>query len=139
MRISKPKRELYKQQIKSLLLAQPKINNLVIAKETGLHRNTVSRMLEEIKNENEIVTRERWKLLLNDVTEIAQSRNKELNQLWSDSYWSLCHSRPLQLVAITKANWMILKDLYRMHVEYMGLYGSPKTLVQISINNRLSG
>jgi len=133
MRISKPRRELYKQQIKSILLVNPKTDNLSIANQTGLHRNTVSRMLEEIRNENDEAMRERWKMLLNDVTEIAKLRNIELNQLWRDSYWSSCQYRPGQLVAINKANWSILKDLYRMHLEYMGQWGNPKTLIQINV------
>jgi hypothetical protein len=133
MRISKPKRELYKQQIRSILLTQPKANNLVIAKKTGLHRNTVSRMLGEIKSENELAMRDRWKMLLNDVTKIADFRSEELDKLWQDAYWSSSRYKPAQLVAITKANWTILKDLYRMHLEYMGVQGSPTTLVQVNV------
>jgi hypothetical protein len=136
MRISKPRRELYKQQIKSILLARPKTDNLSLADQTGLHRNTVSRMLEEIRNENDVAMRERWKILLNDVTDIAKERSRELGQLWHDSYWSSCQYRPAQLVAINKVNWLILKDLYRMHLEYIGQWGSPKSLVQININGR---
>jgi len=131
MRISKPRRELYKQEIRSLLLVDPKIDNLHLAEQIGLHRNTVSRMLNEIKSENELVMRERWKMLLNDVTADAEFKSNELNRLWHDAYWSSMRN-PTQLVAITKANWAILKDLYRMHLEYMGQYGGPKTLVQVN-------
>lgn len=140
MRISKPRRELYKQQIKSLLMVEPRIDNLTIADRTGLHRNTVSRMLNEIRLENEKATRERWKFLLNDVTEIAQIRNEELNHLWADSYWTASRSNPAALVAINRANWSMLKDLYRIHLEYLGLGGNPKSLVQINITgNGASG
>lgn len=132
MKISKPRREILKQTIRSLIISRPKINNLELAGETGIHRNTVTKLLEEIRKENEIAVSERWKFLLNDVTEIAKTRNLELNKLWAESYWSMSHSRPSQLVAISKMNWLILKDLYRMHLEYMGIRESPKSLIQIN-------
>lgn len=134
MRISKPRREIYKQIIKSLMAAKPGINNLELAAEIGIHRNTVAKLLEEIRGENEKWVKERWRKLLNDVTDIAGIRNKELNQLWVDSYRSLSCSRPSQLVSISKANWMILKDLYRMHLEYMGIRQEPKSLIQVNID-----
>jgi len=97
-------------------------------------------MLNEIRLENEKATRERWKFLLNDVTEIAQIRNEELNHLWADSYWTASRSNPAALVAINRANWSMLKDLYRIHLEYLGLGGNPKSLVQINITgNGASG
>ncbi len=133
MKISPPRREIYKQSIKRLMAAKPGINNLEIASQIGVHRNTATKLLEEIRKENDILIKERWKKLLNDVTEIACIRNKELNQLWADSYRSLSYSRPSQLVSISKANWLILKDLYRMHLEYMGIREAPKSLIQVNV------
>lgn len=134
MKISKPRREIYKQSIRSLIASNPKVNNIDIANKIGVHRNTVTKLLEEIRVENEKWVKERWKMLLNDVTEIAQSESKSLNRLWNDSYGSLYYARPSQLVAISRANWRILKDLYRMHLEYMGIHEDPKSLIQININ-----
>lgn len=134
MRIAKPRREMYKQSIKTLIASNPRVNNIEIADKIGVHRNTVTKLLEEIRIENEKWVKERWKKLLNDVTDIAGIRNKELNQLWTDSYRTLSYSRPSQLVTISKANWMILKDLYRMHLEYMGIRENPKSLVQVNIS-----
>jgi hypothetical protein len=136
MKISKPRREILKQTIRGLIISRPKINNLELASETGIHRNTVTKLLEEISKENEVAVQERWKFLLNDVTEIAKARNTELNKLWAEAYWPLSHSRPSQLVAISKMNWIILKDLYRMHLEYMGIRESPKILVQMNLSNK---
>lgn len=133
MKISKPRRELHKQSIRALIAFDPKVNNIEIANKIGVHRNTVSKLLEEIRIENEKWIKERWTKLLNDVTDIAGIRNQELNQLWADSYRSLSYSHPSQLVAISKANWMILKDLYRFHLEYIGIRQDPKSLVQINI------
>lgn len=133
MKISKPRRAIYKQTIRNLIAAKPGINNSELASMVGLHRNTITKLLEEIRAENEKWVKERWIKLLNDVTDIAGIRNKELNQLWIDSYRSLSYSRPSQLVTISKANWMILKDLYRMHLEYMGIREGPKSLVQVNI------
>ena len=134
MKISKPRREMYKQSIRALIGSNPKVNNIEIASKIGVHRNTVTKLLEEIRLENEKWVKGRWKMLINDVTSIAQSESKSLNRLWSDSYPSLYYSRPSQLVAISKANWMILKDLYRFHLEYMGIHQDPKSLVQVNIN-----
>ena len=134
MKLSPPRREIYKQTIKGLMVARPGINNSELAIEIGLHRNTITKLLEEIRVENEKQIRERWKMLLNDVTQIAQLRNDELNRLWADSYLSLCRTKPSQLTTITKANWMILRDLYRMHLEYMGIRQDPKTLVQVNVS-----
>lgn len=134
MKISKPRRGLIKQAINGLIVSNPKINNLELAREMGIHRNTVTKLLEEIRKENEIIIKKRWKLLLNDVTEIADNKITELNRLWVDSYRTNTYSRPSQLVTITKANWMILKDLYRLHLEYAGVRESPKSLVQVNIS-----
>lgn len=134
MKISKPRREIYKQSIKSLMAIRPGINNIELAKEIGVHRNTVPKLLEEIKIENEKWIKERWKILINDVTSIAQSESRSLSHLWEDSYRSLYYSRPSQLVIITRAKWMILRDLYRFHLEYMGIQENPKSLVQINID-----
>lgn len=136
MKISKPRRGILKQAIRGLIISKPKINNLELACELGIHRNTVTKLLEEIRNENEIATKKRWKLLLNDVTVIADKKITELNRLWIDSYRSNTYSRPSQLVTITKANWMILKDLYRLHLEYAGIRESPKSLIQVNISNK---
>lgn len=133
MRIAKPRREMYKQSIKALIASNPRVNNIEIAGKIGVHRNTVTKLLEEIRLENKKWVDERWKMLLNDVTEIADRRSTELNRLWIDSYRSLSYSRPSQLVAISKANWMILKDLYRMHLEYVGIREAPKSLIQVNI------
>lgn len=133
MKISKPRREMYKQSIRSLIASNPKVNNIEIADKIGVHRNTVTKLLEEIRIENEKWVKERWKMLLNDVTEIAEMRSTELNRLWADSYRSLYYSHPSQLVAVSRANWMILKDLYRMHLEYMGIREAPKSLIQVNI------
>ena len=132
MKISKPVRGIYKQKIRALMAAKPGINNLELASQIGVHRNTVTKLLEEIEVENDSWVRERWKKLLNDVTKAAEARNHELLQLWADSYRSLYYRHPSQLVIISKANWNILKDLYRMHLEYMGIRQSPKSLVQIN-------
>ncbi|HLD01955.1 MAG TPA: hypothetical protein VJC10_03690 [Patescibacteria group bacterium] len=134
MKISKPRREMYKQSIRTLIASNPRVNNIEIADKVGVHRNTVTKLLEEIRVENDKWVKERWKMLINDVTEIAQLESKSLNRLWEDSYRSLYYSRPSQLVAISKANWMILKDLYRMHLEYMGVKQNPKTLVQVNVH-----
>lgn len=134
MKISKPRRELLKQNIRNLIVSQPKINNLELSYETGVHRNTITKLLDEIRKENEIIVQERWKLLLNDVTEIAENRRSELNKLYSESYLAMSHSKPSQLVAISKMNWNILKDLYRMHLQYIGIKDNPSTLVQVNIN-----
>ncbi len=133
MKISKPRREIYKQDIRTMIASNPKVNNIEIADKIGIHRNTVTKLLGEISIENEEWVKERWKMLLNDVTEIADKRNTELNRLWAHSYRSLSYSRPSQLVAISKANWMILKDLYRMHLEYMGVREAPTSLIQVNI------
>ncbi len=116
-----------------MIASNPKVNNIEIADKIGIHRNTVTKLLGEISIENEEWVKERWKMLLNDVTEIADKRNTELNRLWAHSYRSLSYSRPSQLVAISKANWMILKDLYRMHLEYMGVREAPTSLIQVNI------
>jgi len=116
------------------MAGKPGINNLELAAEIGIHRNTVTKLLEEIRVENEEWVKKRWKMLLNDVTSSAQLRNKDLNKLWFDSYPSLHYSRPSQLVAIAKANWMIVKDLYRMHLECMGVRQDPKTLIQVNVS-----
>ena len=134
MKIAKPRREICKQSIRNLIAINPRINNIELAREIGIHRNTVTKLLEEIRIENDKWLKERWKKLINDVTDIAGTRNRELNQLWDDSYRSLSYSRPSQLVAISRANWMILKDLYRMHLEYMGIREAPKSLVQVNIS-----
>lgn len=133
MKIAKPRREMYKQTIKALIASNPKVNNIEIADKIGVHRNTVTKLLEEIRLENEKLVKERWKMLINDVTSIAQSESKSLSHLWEESYKSLYYSRPSQLVIISKAKWMILKDLYRFHLEYMGIHESPKSLTQINI------
>lgn len=125
---------MYKQSIRTLIASNPRVNNIEIADKVGVHRNTVTKLLEEIRVENDKWVKERWKMLINDVTEIAQLESKSLNRLWEDSYRSLYYSRPSQLVAISKANWMILKDLYRMHLEYMGVKQNPKTLVQVNVH-----
>lgn len=135
MKISKPRREIYKQSIKSLMVARPGINNIELAKEIGIHRNTVPKLLEEIRLENEKWVKERWKMLIDDVTSIAQSESGSLSRLWEESYRSLYYSRPSQLVVITRAKWMILKDLYRIHLEYMGIRQDPKSLIQVNIGN----
>lgn len=132
MKISKPLREIYKQTIRSLMVAKPGINNLDLAQEIGIHRNTITKLIEEIRNENEKQIGERWKLLLNEVTEHAKTRQNELNCLWVDSYHFLQDCKPAQLVDIVKANWQITKDLYRFHLEYMGIRQDPKSLVQIN-------
>lgn len=133
MRISKPRREIYKQSVRSLMIAKPGINNLELAKEIGVHRNTIPKLLEEIRIENDKWLKERWKMLINDVTSIAQSESKSLSHLWEDSYRSLYYSRPSQLVIISRAKWMILKDLYRFHLELMGIRQDPKSLIQVNI------
>lgn len=134
MKIAKPRREMHKQSIRTLIASNPKVNNIEIASKIGVHRNTVTKLLEEIRVENDRWVKERWKMLINDVTSIAQSESKSLSHLWEESYRSLYYSRPSQLVTISKAKWMMLKDLYRMHLEYMGVQESPKSLVQININ-----
>lgn len=133
MRISQPRREMHKQSIRTLIASNPKVNNTEIAEKVGIHRNTVTKLLEEIRAENDKWTKERWKMLINDVTLVAQSESGSLSRLWEDSYRSLSYSRPSQLVTISKARWMILKDLYRMQLEYMGIRENPKSLVQINI------
>lgn len=133
MKIAKPRREMYKQSIRGLIASNPKVNNIEIANKIGIHRNTVTKLLEEIRIENEKWVKKRWKMLLNDVTEIADSKNTELNKLWIDSYRSLYYSRPSQLATVSKASWMIIKDLYRMHLEYMGIREAPKSLIQVNI------
>lgn len=60
MKISKPRREIYKQTIRTLMVAKPGINNLELSNEIGIHRNTVRKLLNEIKTENEIAVKERW-------------------------------------------------------------------------------
>lgn len=135
MRISKPRRELYKQSLRSLIAANPKSNNVVLSQQLGIHRNTIARLLTEIQKENETIMRDRWKMLLNDVTEIAQIRNAELNGLWVDSYHSLYHKSPTQLVAIVKTNWAILKDLYQLHLNFMGIQNTPNSLIQVNIGD----
>jgi predicted transcriptional regulator len=136
MKISKPRREILKQTIRGLIVSKPKINNLELASETGIHRNTVTKLLREISRENEVAVRERWKFLLNDTTEIAQARQVALERLWSDSYWSMSRSKPAQLVAVLKENWRIQKDLYRMHLEYIGIRENPKVLVQMNLSGK---
>lgn len=133
MRISKPRREMYKQSIKGLVVVRPKITNMEIADELGIHRNTVTKLLDEVRAENAEWVNKRWKRLLNDVTEIAQHKDKQLSKLWDDSYWSGTR-RPSQLVAITKASWIITKELYRLHLEYMGIRENPNSLVQINFS-----
>lgn len=133
MKISRPRREMYKQSIKTLIASNPRVNNIKIADKIGVHRNTVTKLLEEIRIENDKWVKARWKMLINDVTSIAQSETKSLSDLWEDSYRSLYYSRPSQLVIISKAKWTILKDLYRFHLEYMGIHESPKSLTQINI------
>ncbi|HSX48996.1 MAG TPA: hypothetical protein VLE44_01940 [Candidatus Saccharimonadales bacterium] len=134
MRISTPRREIQKQRIKELIVASPKINNSGLANEIGVHRNTIPKLLNEIQRENEEAMNKRWKMLLNDVTGIADERITQLNKLWIDAYWAGAHSRPSQLVSISKMNWTILKDLYRFHLEYMGIRENPKSLIQINID-----
>ena len=136
MKISKPRREILKQTIRGLIVSRPKINNLELASETGIHRNTVTKLLQEISKENEVAVKERWKFLLNDVTRIAEAREVELDKLWAESYWSMSHSRPSQLVAISKANWTMLKDLYRMHLEYMGIREHTISFLQVNMTNK---
>ncbi len=132
MKISRPRREIHKQSIRTLITSCPKVNNIEIANKIGVHRNTVAKLLEEIRAENEEWVTERQKMLLNDVTEIADRKMTELNRLWIDSR-SLSYSRPSQLVTISKMNWMILKDLYQLHLEYMGIRETPKSLIQVNI------
>lgn len=134
MRISKPRREMIKQDIKSLVAARPRLSNIDIASELGIHRNTVSRLLDEVRVENAKWVNERWKMLLNDVTNDTQEQLRQLNQLYQDSYWS-GRSKPSQSVAIVKARWALLKDLYRFHLEYMGIRQDPRTLVQVNLNH----
>jgi len=132
MKISRPRREICKQTIKALIASNPKVNNIEIADKIGVHRNTVTKLLEEIRIENEQWAKERWKMFLNDVTEIAFKRSSHLDKLWADSY-VFCRSRPSQMASITKANWMILKELYRLHLEYIGIREAPKSLIQVNI------
>lgn len=124
---------MYKQEIKVGLMVNPKANNLEIAEQIGIHRNTVSRMLKEISKENELAIRERWKMLLNDMTDIADAKREQLARLWYDVYWIQSQRKPSQLAVISKLDWQIQKDLYRMHLEYMGQYGGPSTLVQVNV------
>lgn len=137
VRISKPRREIYKQTIRSFMVAKPGINNLELASEIGIHRNTITKLLEEIRIENERLIKERWTMLLNDVTDDARIRQCELNALWVDAYHFLQDCKPAQLVDITKANWQITKDLYRFHLEYMGIRQDPKSLVQINLQEKV--
>lgn len=136
MKISKPRREILKQTIRGLIVSRPKINNLELASETGIHRNTVTKLLGEISKENEVAVKERWKFLLNDTTDIAQRHQIELEKLWHESYWSMSHSKPAQLVAVLKEDWKIQKDIYRMHLEYIGIRENPTSLFQVNITNK---
>ena len=136
MKISKPRREILKQTIRGLIVSRPKINNLELASETGIHRNTVTKLLGEISKENEVAVKERWKFLLNDTTDIAQRHQIELEKLWLESYWSMSHSKPAQLVAVLKEDWKIQKDIYRMHLEYIGIRENPTSLFQVNITNK---
>ena len=132
MRISKPRREIYKQTIRSFMAVNPGINNLELATKIGIHRNTITKLLEEIRTENDIWVKERWKMLLNEVTDFAGIRNRELNELWAKHSRSYS-TKPSEMVAITRTNWMILKDLYRFHLEYMGIRDMPKTMIQVNV------
>lgn len=124
---------MYKQSIKSIIASNPKANNVDIAEKIGIHRNTVAKLLGEISIENEKWVNERWKMLLNDVTEIGFKKSEELDLLFMNSYRQLYHSKPAQLAQVSKTNWSIIKDLYKMHLEYMGIRQAPKSLIQVNI------
>ena len=130
MRISKPRYNLYKQQIRSLIATQPKISNLELAQATGLHRNTVPKLLNDIYKDNEVFIRERWKCLLNDVTSMAFSHIERLDDQLHD-----IESRGggKAIIGFTKLDWQITKELYRLHLEYMGIKEAPKSLIQVNI------
>lgn len=132
MRISPPRKELHKQNIRSMLIARPRMTNVEIANKIGLHRNTVARYVEEVRIESEKAMRESWTLLLDDLIRVASMRKMQLEELWLDSY-SSSYTRPAQQVRVIDEYWKIQKELYRFQLEYLGF--APRqnnTLVQIN-------
>ncbi|MBI3380259.1 hypothetical protein HY029_05890 [Candidatus Gottesmanbacteria bacterium] len=134
MKICLARREIYKQQIRGLLVTNKKLNNITLGREIGLHRNTVAKLLEEIRQENEYKIRERWQELLNELLESSRMRKMQLESLWSDSYSSY-YNRPSQMVDIVKAYWKISKDVYTLQLGFLGINVDPKALIQINLHN----
>lgn len=130
MKISYPRLKLYKQQIRNLLAVQPKMTNQDLALKLGLHRNTIPKLLQEIHSENEVTIKKRWKFLLNEMTARASMHVQRIEKL---SQRSERMGDIKATIALTKTDWMITKELYQMHLQYMGLNKTPQTLVQVNI------
>ena len=130
MKISKPRYDLYRQQVRGLIAIQPRISNIEIAQATGLHRNTVPRLLNDIYIENEKLIQDRWKCLLNEVTSMAFINIDRL-----DTQVCNIESRGggKSIIDFTKLHWQITKELYRLHLQFMGIKESPKSLIQVNI------
>ncbi|OGK11401.1 hypothetical protein A2954_06580 [Candidatus Roizmanbacteria bacterium RIFCSPLOWO2_01_FULL_37_12] len=136
MKISVPRREIYKQNIRTLLLSTPRINNLDIAHRLGLHRNTISKLVEEIKEENQKELRNNWEILLKDLLKVGKMRLMYLEELWSD-YYLPCMSKgkAIQMVNIINAYWKISMDMYKKQLEFNGIKDDLKALIQVNLSS----
>lgn len=130
MRVSKPRRAIQLQQARTLLTSNPKITYVEMAKKIGLSRNTIPKLLQEIKLENDTVIRERWKMLINDITFRAGNHVALLEKMTAQLESS---GRVKDCISLVKTDWTITKDLLRLHLDYMGVLPGPKSLVQVNI------
>lgn len=133
MKISPPSREIYKESIKTLIRANPRLNNIKIAESTGLHRNTVSKMLNEINIENQERIRKSWNKNLRVLFKKADELNERMHNLWYESYPTQVNRKPTQLVSITELQWKITKESYKEVLRFIGVT-DPKALIQINFS-----
>ncbi len=131
MRISPPRKEIRKQHIRDLIKANPKIDNQKLAQKVGLHRNTVTRYLDEIQLENEKIQREYLANTTNQILEGSRMRMVQLEEIWMNYFSS---SKASQLVSIVEAYWRIQKDVYRIRLETLGIRKTPQTMVQVNVS-----
>lgn len=113
------------------MLLKPGISNIALAKKIGLHRNTIPKLLSEIKEENDKSLQFKRKELTSATAEHAITSLKRLEKA---AYFADKKYDAKETVMVAKAQWSIIKDLYRIELEFYGLH-NPQPYVQVNIQN----
>lgn len=132
MKISPPRKEIYKNNIQNLLITNPSISNAEIGQSLGLHRSTIAKYLSEMHLEEEKRSKELWTQLLKELVQGSRARMMQLEEIWMDSYGSSIY-KPQQLLSIVQEYWKIQKDIYKMQLDYLGKRSDPQTLIQVNV------
>jgi predicted regulator of amino acid metabolism with ACT domain len=118
MKLSTARVKKIKSDVKLLTSIDPAITNIELAKNVGLHRNTVGKYRDEIVEETEQKRKIKRAMVLNELQSKAQIIKQELMELYSEGFKSkdVLYKNPQKLAKVVEMKWDLEKEIAKLKI-----------------------